>query len=157
VGGGSTADSEAVARRLAAQEREAQARRLRLEAERLAKAPARVSLRVATPAGKRARSRLKVGTLLPGRDDAVARVVRVATSNRVVTLRLAAGARLSGPQSPGTHCVLRVQATGQCRLVHVRAGKAAVIRGADVAGAPGPVTAVRVLSVWRGDTRVFGG
>jgi hypothetical protein len=154
---GATGEGDAaVARRLAAELR-AQADRLRrLEAERLASAPARVSLRVGTVNGKRVRDRLELGTLLPNRAHAVAGVVRVARDNRTITLRLREGARLAGPQSPGTRCVLWVEGTDQCRLIHVRVGKAAVIQGADIDGAPGPVTALRVLSVWRGETRVPG-
>jgi hypothetical protein len=118
--------------------------------------PARISLRIKTDEGRSARSRRSLGLLVPSRSEAVARVVEVSSSNRVVTLRLRSGAALTGKQSEGTRCTQRLSGGG-CRLVRVRTGRTAVIRGPRAAdGTPGAVTALRILTVWRGGVKVAG-
>jgi hypothetical protein len=83
--------------------------------------------------------------------------VRVSESNRTVLLRLREGAALTGEQSAGTRCVQRRSGSSSCLLVRVRTGRTAVIAApGTAAGRPGAVTALRVLSVWRGGTKVAG-
>ncbi|WP_320672654.1 hypothetical protein [Patulibacter defluvii] len=121
----------------------------------LAKLAPRVSMRVKTSASRRSRSRLKLGTLLPNSRHAVARIVDVSASGKVVTLRLDRGVTLPHPQSKGTVCVARFRDGAKgCRLVHVRAGRTAVLRAPERRGEPGDVTAVRILAVWRGQVRL---
>jgi hypothetical protein len=118
--------------------------------------PARISLRIKTEEGRSARSKRSLGLLVPSRSEAVARVVAVSSSNRVVTLRLRSGAALTGKQSKGTKCTQRLSG-GDCRLVRVRTGRTAVIRAPRAAdGTPGAVTALRILTVWRGGVKVAG-
>lgn len=112
--------------------------------------PAKLTIRIADRTGRVTRSKRSLGYLVPNASRAVARVVGVSSSNEVVVLRLARGAALTGEQSPGTRCVKRRKGGG-CELVRVRTGRAAVIRAADTpAGRRGPVTAVRILTIWRG-------
>lgn len=137
TGGGSAADAKAVARRLAAAK------------------PAKVTLRVVSVKRRTTMNKRSLGLLVPGTTGSVARVVKVSPSNRVVTLRLRTGAALTGKQSPGTRCVERVEGTGACRLITVHTGNAAVIKAPKTpAGRPGAITALRVLSVWRGGQKV---
>ncbi|EHN08739.1 hypothetical protein PAI11_44450 [Patulibacter medicamentivorans] len=140
IGGGSEQDRRKALAALAAQR---------------AKLAPRVSMRVKTSSARDSRSRLKLGTLLPNSKHAVARIVDVSASGRVVTLRLDRGVTLPGPQSKGTVCVQRFT-TGKrsCRLVHVRAGRTVVLRAPERRGEPGDVTALRILSVWRGTVRM---
>ncbi|MCK9248646.1 MAG: hypothetical protein M0P31_06680 [Solirubrobacteraceae bacterium] len=118
--------------------------------------PPRVSVRVATDKGKRSRSRVKIGTILPANSGGVARVVGLSRDGSVVKLRLRQGSKLTGKQSKGTTCVERY-ASGACKLVHVRAGKVAVLQAPRRKSGPGAVTAVRILSTWRGDLRMDAG
>lgn len=112
--------------------------------------PAQVTLRIADRTGRVTRSKRNLGYLVPNAQRAVARVVAVSSSNEVVVLRLSRGAALTGKQSSGTRCVKR-RSAGGCELVRVRTGRTAVIRAADTpSGRRGPVTAVRILTVWRG-------
>ncbi|WP_026911854.1 hypothetical protein [Patulibacter minatonensis] len=134
TGGGSAKDSKAVARRLAASK------------------PAKVTLRIATQKRRTTVNKRSLGLLVPTTTTSVARVVEVSSSNRVVTLRLRSGAYLTGKQSKGTMCVQRLRTGSKdCRLIRVRTGRTAVIRAPRTAkGKNGAVTALRVLSVWRG-------
>lgn len=111
--------------------------------------PAKVTLRIADRTGRSTRSKRSLGYPVPSATRFVAKVAAVSRNNEVVTLRLRSGAALTGEQSPGTRCTQRV--AGECRLVRVRTGKTAVIRGPETpSGRRGPVTAVRILTIWRG-------
>jgi hypothetical protein len=117
--------------------------------------PAKISLRVATTSGRSTRRQRPMGLLVPSPAKAVARVLSVSKDNKTVTLRLKTGATLNGKQSSGTRCVKRVS-TG-CQLVHVRTGRTVVIRARESAsGRRGAVTALRVLSIWRGGYKLAG-
>jgi hypothetical protein len=116
----------------------------------------RVSLRIVTQAGRRARSRAEFGLLVPTPSTALARVTESSSTGRVVLIRLRQGVTLHGPQSAGTKCIEHHPESSQdCRIVRVRTGRTAVLRAPSADG-NGPIAAIRILSVWRDGRQIAG-
>lgn len=121
------------------------------------RASTRVSLRIVRGARRQARSQLALGTTVPSKRIALARIQSVSDSGKVVTLRLAEGLSLPGKQSAGTTCLKRFALGDKpCKVVRVRAGRTVVLQEPGRKGREGTITAVRVLTVWRSGKKIAG-
>lgn len=121
------------------------------------RASTRVSLRIVRGARRQARSKLALGTTVPSKRVALARIQSVSDSGKVVTLRLAEGLSLPGKQSAGTTCLKRFALGDKpCKVVRVRAGRTVVLQEPGRKGREGTITAVRVLTVWRSGKKIAG-
>ena len=120
-------------------------------------ARSRVSIRIVDVKGRRARSKLRVGTKLPSKASSIAQIAEVSEKGGIVTLRLPQGLELPRPQSKGTVCVSRFSlGVKSCRLVRVRAGKTVVLRQPGRRRSQDRVTALRILAVWRDGRKIAG-